>query len=85
MKGKLTIGKMKSSRLSWSFVLIFVRCRFQGEGQGKNQCFLQIKTMLLETLPAVTTTYLSRMIGAVSATSGSLYILAYFKIAKMFN
>ena len=35
MQGKLTIGKVKSSCLSWSLLLMFLRCRFQVEGQGK--------------------------------------------------
>jgi hypothetical protein len=37
MKGKLTIGKVKSSRLS--LFLIFLRCRFHCEGQSMKQTF----------------------------------------------
>jgi len=36
------------------------------------QCILQIRTMLLGALSAVTTTYLSWIVNRVSATSGSL-------------
>jgi hypothetical protein len=40
MKGKLTIGKVKSLHLSYSFVfIIFICCWFQGEGQGKKWTF----------------------------------------------
>ena len=35
----MTIGKVKSSRLSWNFVFNLHRCRFQGGGQGKKQTF----------------------------------------------
>ena len=35
MTGKMTIWIAKSSRLSYSFDLIFLGCRFQVEGRGK--------------------------------------------------
>jgi hypothetical protein len=38
-KGKLTIGKVKSSHCRRVLFLIFLHCRFQGVGQGKKQTF----------------------------------------------
>ena len=36
---KLTIVKVKSSRLSYIFFFIFLRCQCQGVGQGKKKTF----------------------------------------------
>jgi hypothetical protein len=42
INGKFTMGKLKSSLLSYSFVLNLPHCQFQGAGQGMKQTYLYL-------------------------------------------
>ena len=49
MTGKMTIWKVKSSRWSYSFDLIFLGCRFQIEGRGKKDATAKDYPLTLAT------------------------------------